>query len=388
MRYFLVLYRTICLVAGLLISLTTTPIQGQTIKAIIVADFDDALLRSASLKDVEIMAQNCRQISQGIRYSLQRIDLNREQFTGAAVRAMLDTLTAQPGDVLLFYYTGHGFNTEANASNYPYLKLKDWQQNPLSLDEISSRLEKKAARLKILIGDCCNGVVPRSRTLAMAPVHKGMGVADDQNRVLQKLFVDACGTVKVASAQRTQLAQADPANGSLYTQAFENAFENALDKNRPESVSWEMLLSDTQNRLNTLLTSAESPGQQPFVQKGIAAVTVRSCSSVNPPEPAQCVTFDKVNQYVNDLIDSSKSREQRLAILKEASQLFAETAYVKLYVGDSPVPPNQSLKSWLNKLYLNANRNILRVEFIERESTRTADCRQYATIAVQEIWKP
>ena len=368
---------------------------SQTLRVIIVAEFDDVNLRSACLKDVEIMSHNFQQISEGINYKVQRIELNRETFTAAAVRTTLDTLTVQPSDVLFFYYTGHGFNTEANQSNYPFLRLKDWQSSPLSLDEVSAKLQGKRARLSISIGDCCNSILPLARGLPLAMVHKGTGVdQDDINRVLQKLFIESCGAVKVSSAQKKQFSNADPVNGSLYTQAFENAFENMLDKNSPELVSWETLLNDSQTRLNVLLKSAEQPGLNPADQSSLSKITISSCSnpgpSPTPPSPApstNCITFDVINNYINDLIDNSKTKEERQATMKKVTQFFTETAYVKIYVGDTPVPPNQSIKSWLSKLYLNSGKNILTVNFIEKNSTRTPDCQRFANIAVQEFWK-
>jgi hypothetical protein len=95
--------------------------QGQTLHAILMADENDAKIGQSCRKDLKIMTENMEQISKGISYQLNTVQLVGLNFTAFALREAIQKLQVGPQDLIFFYYSGHGYNIPNNASNYPHL---------------------------------------------------------------------------------------------------------------------------------------------------------------------------------------------------------------------------------------------------------------------------
>lgn len=89
-----------------------------------------------------------------------------DDFSKAAVNDAIDNwLQSQnPGrdDIVIFYYSGHGFRFPNDVSPYPRMWLKtatdqNVERNNLSMEEdIYNRIAKMGAGVNIVISDCCN----------------------------------------------------------------------------------------------------------------------------------------------------------------------------------------------------------------------------------------
>lgn len=74
---------------------------------------------------------------------------------------VLDRLQTSSGDVVMFYYSGHGTRSVQDESDYPQMCLGSHYDNEfVPLEYVLRRLEDMPARLKIVFGDCCNSVAP------------------------------------------------------------------------------------------------------------------------------------------------------------------------------------------------------------------------------------
>jgi hypothetical protein len=89
-----------------------------------------------------------------------------DEFSKAAVNDAIDNwLRSQnPGkdDIVVFYYSGHGFRYPDDASPYPRMWLKtttdqDVGRNNLSMEEdVYNRIRKMGAGVNLVVSDCCN----------------------------------------------------------------------------------------------------------------------------------------------------------------------------------------------------------------------------------------
>jgi len=89
-----------------------------------------------------------------------------DEFSKAAVDDAIDNwLQSQnPGkdDIVVFYYSGHGFRYPGDVSPYPRMWLKtttdqDVSRNNLRMEEdIYERIRKMGAGVNLVISDCCN----------------------------------------------------------------------------------------------------------------------------------------------------------------------------------------------------------------------------------------
>ncbi len=226
--------------------------RAQTLHAVLVADTRDPLLRRACAYDLDLMHQQVTQVAAALGYRLDEHLLTGDDFSRKRLDSVLRALSPQPDDVLLFYYTGHGYNQAVRPDRYPVLMLeKDaarLRRNP-RLAAIHALLKSKKARLCVTLGDCCNNVVTSTRGMVGKRIFpKGvLPLTDSLKTAYRTLFLNVTGDALIASSAPPQQACAHPDSGSFYTRAFDEALLMASRYRAP--VSWEILLRDAQTRL-------------------------------------------------------------------------------------------------------------------------------------------
>lgn len=256
--------------------------RAQTVHALLVADTRDPLLHRACARDVEAMHRQAGQVATALGYRLAEQRLVDGNFSRKNLDAALRSLAPGPDDVLLFYYSGHGYNLRDRADRFPILLLEKKPSNAAKnpgLGAIHKLLKAKKARLCVTLGDCCNNLV----TLTRGMVRKKPtppGLTDSLNAAYRRLFLKTRGDVLIASSAPPQQACAHPDSGSFYTRAF----DEALGALRSPDASWPTLLRDAQTRLNR---HAATRAQQSLY--AVNVVTEAPVELVAVPEPVPTV---------------------------------------------------------------------------------------------------
>lgn len=273
--------------------------RAQTVHAVVVADTQDPLLRRACAQDAEVMHRQFVQIAAALGYRLAEQRLFGEAFSRKKLDEALRSLAPRPDDVVLFYYSGHGYNLRNRADRFPILLLEKKTSNAAKnpgLGTVHQLLKAKKARLCVTFGDCCNNLVALTRGMVRkkpAPP----GFTDSLNAAYRKLFLQTRGDVLIASSAPPQQACAHPDSGSFYTRAFDEALSAA--GRAGGDASWPNLLRDAQARLNRhaatrtklslyAVNVADLPTTEPVVamvptQTEPPAPAVLASASNNPP---------------------------------------------------------------------------------------------------------
>lgn len=349
--------------------------QGQTLHAILMADENDAKIGQSCRKDLKIMSENMQQISNGIGYQLNLVQLSGLNFTALSLREAIQKLQVSPQDLVFFYYSGHGYNIPDNASNYPYLNVINYTQAPISLDEIEQLIQAKKPRLCITLGDCCNKVMEdakSSRGIAK-PRTKEANSTDQVKVILQQLFLTPSGSIKISSSKKGQYSWTMGANGSAYSFAFESAFEDCLLNT--QQAQWETLLKDTQQRLSIFQLAPPQISIFDIHLTDSPAVVVI-------PQPS--ITYADLNAFLGMIADETKPVADRQKAKTRLNEFFVPNAHVKLYVNDTEVE-SQRIEQLFGRLYLNAA-NISEVNVIQKASVFDPTRQRYTVVAVQEVW--
>ncbi len=136
---------------------------------ITVIDSDDEIIGERCKTDQEEVTDYFKDLSDWLgisSISIKNIDGN--QFSKAVVNDAIANwlVSMQPGkkDIIVFYYSGHGFRQAGDKSTYPRMWLKtatdrDVDRNNLRLEEdIYDPIVKLGAGVNIILSDCCNSV--------------------------------------------------------------------------------------------------------------------------------------------------------------------------------------------------------------------------------------
>ena len=176
-------------------------------------------------------------------------------------------------DLVVFYYSGHGFRFAGDADDYPRMWLKTGQDqtvetNNLKVDDIYNRIAKSGAGINLVISDCCNtttagesgnfnnaGVPVRARVKHTKPGNND----DDDMDYSDKLFnFSNPYSILVTAASKDEYAGGKPDIGGFFTYYFVEALEKCVYDEKIEP-SWENIFKYADDNAGYWARSAACP---------------------------------------------------------------------------------------------------------------------------------
>jgi Caspase domain len=203
-------------------------------------------------------------------------------YSKATVEQKLKTfLTPGPNDIVVFYYSGHGYRQPKDGRPGPYIDLridykKSYLVNSLSMEDIRDIIVKKGARLNLVLSDCCNAYVTDTNPMVQEQPISGKKGGFDLEWSVQNsrdLFLSTTPTTILATAAEPyQLAISNPIFGGFFSTFFRNAVDSHLSYSKSK-VTWtdvfEQAKAQTERKTNrTWCNDAKTikcGKQRPFV---------------------------------------------------------------------------------------------------------------------------
>jgi len=266
MRSYSFFTRTVVLWFFAFAALKTPPVSflsAAQIHAILIGDLDSRDICSAISNDLSSIEGELERIS-----DYTGLTLSQTVFVGATVRSdkvlsFLTNLKVNRDDVILFYFSGHGYRTLSKGEN-PWPNLY-FSKESVGIDfaDCVDMCREKEPRLGIFIADCCNNVISEQAAPAMAK-RTLLGRDADVRRVsmaYKKLFVEADGLIVIAGSKAEQTSLALN-TGSLYTTSFLISLREII-QGSSAMVSWTHLL-DKASYLTELTAQRFDEVQEPI----------------------------------------------------------------------------------------------------------------------------
>lgn len=177
----------------------SAPAQAQKIFAVLAADTTDGSIGPgivANLSNIKGFLE--------VVHSLTNLDVNTVEISGDnfgcnAISDALDGVQASANDVILFYYSGHGFRQNSDQTQFPeFYCIRSRQDKELDLSNAVIHLQKKKPRLIFAAADTCN--VPVSPQAV--PAAAGLPPSEQMRKSgLLQLFVNYSGTLTMSGAK-------------------------------------------------------------------------------------------------------------------------------------------------------------------------------------------
>lgn len=172
-----------------------------------------------------------------------------DDFGKAAVNEAIDNWlrNAQPGgnDIVVFYYSGHGFRFESDSDEYPRMWLKTKRdQKPentnLKMSDVYRRIVAMGAGVNLVISDCCNTVTAGESgdfddipvpVRPVRPSRQPHGQVDDEDdmEMVSKLFQEPA-SILVSAAESGELAGGKADIGGFFTHFLVEALYKCIDE--------------------------------------------------------------------------------------------------------------------------------------------------------------
>jgi len=183
-------------------------------------------------------------------------------FTKETVLGKIKRLTPGPNDIVVFYYSGHGFREPRDGRPGPYIDLRDvvidkkkrYFDNSLSTEDILVSIRNKGARLNLIIGECCNDNITSTNPIVREPPVAGKKGGFGMNWSTQNcrdLFLNATPTtIMAAAASPLQLAISNSDFGGYFSTFFRNAMEINLGYTKT-NVKWDDVFNQAKQQTET-----------------------------------------------------------------------------------------------------------------------------------------
>jgi Caspase domain len=240
---------------------TTPAVTNAKIHFIVVAATDDPRIGSSVAKDVTNFYSQIKDVSVFLNLPLVYTEIKGSKFGKASVETALNNLNPSANDIVIFYYSGHGYSNPQNSTQaYPQFDLRqsrfdDITVATLNASDVYNRIKAKNARLNLIITDCCNSnlglLKPEGKNFAQT----AKSLMTWEKSFCYDLFMKSKGSILATAAKKGQYAYGNTDLGGYFTSNIITAMEKHLSKFQNSSPTWDSIIAEAQSATVSLSMS-------------------------------------------------------------------------------------------------------------------------------------
>lgn len=256
---------------------TISLVNAQTLHSLLFSNMKEPGRELDRTAEMNNMKNFCIEIATALGYSHDLRTHSDKEFTSSMFEQEVSSINVQEGDIVLFYYAGHGCNWDDD--DWPHMCFLDrqyWESTAYTrLKEVS-----KNAKLTLCIASCCNmDSEGRKRE------QNGQFATMDKYK-LKQLFTGFSGkrSIKVSSSIRGQYTWSwtngnNP--GSIFSISLREVIRNATSSSASSILTWESILDAAKDKTMAYTKNKQLPQYK---------IEDRTSSSTTPRVPQQVQT--------------------------------------------------------------------------------------------------
>lgn len=231
---------------------------------LVVANTNDKKIGKTCIVDRKNVFDTYKEVAEFLEIPFVSKVIEGDQFSKVNVDKAINTwLRPTAKDIVIFYYSGHGFAQKDNYK-FPYLDLRDKSFQDyggiytMNMEAIYQKIKMKGARLNLVISDCCNNDPSQPPFMTSEdPDTRVSSIGWDKNKCIS-LFMETKLSLLMTAAQKGEYSAGNVAEGGFFTSNFLQTLEKHIGKVRttatPLETSWksiyEMTVNETTIRAN------------------------------------------------------------------------------------------------------------------------------------------
>lgn len=254
---------------------TTVAATPTKLHFVLVANTNDPRIGYSVQKDVVNITSQIKDVATFLNLPLNLVEISGTKFGKAGVETALNNLKPGTNDIVIFYYSGHGYSNDRNANEqYPQFDLRqsrfdDVLVATLNASEVLTKIKSKNARLNLVITDCCNSSLgllkPEGKNFALTT----KSLMSWEKSYCYDLFMKSKGTVIATAAKKGQYAYGNTDVGGYFTSNLIISMEKYLSKFQTSTPTWQEIIAEAQTTtvslsLTNLCTANTSCRQDPI----------------------------------------------------------------------------------------------------------------------------
>ncbi len=233
------------------ISSSIRTLEAATLHAILVGDTNDKALGKAMKINIENMHNELSKAADFTGLELNVIMKYGTSTKRNQVIKQLEELEVGPDDVVIAFFSMHGYRTHGKDTQWPSLFFGQ-DYNGIDLDYIVNSISQKNPRLLIALADSCNTYAHGINTLhAPSALAASFSINNYEKKNYKKLFLDSSGTIIASGSLPGTQAWGVNNVGSFMTMGLIESLQNVVQKKA--SASWENVFSQLEVRVGTYM---------------------------------------------------------------------------------------------------------------------------------------
>jgi hypothetical protein len=223
---------------------TKFDLSQSTLHLILVANTNDSKLGEGFGVNEQLIQDLFKSAAQTCNMKFDKVEVKGYSFGKKNVQNAIYDLDPSPNDVVVFYYSGHGFRMRGQTSNWPLMDLRnnsvdDMKSSSMSLDkEVYNALAAKNPRLLIVVGECCNVYVDGLGTPSIpSPLTMPLGSTIMNANIVKSLFSKK-GKILIATSKPTEYTWYYNDKGGFFGSNFKSAFQKNVGFSTNTNINW------------------------------------------------------------------------------------------------------------------------------------------------------
>jgi len=232
----------------------TSDEKATTLHVVIVANTNDPDIGTTCMLDKDRTLKIFSDLAEFMGIKLDAKTIFGNDYNKQNVQDAVALLKAAPQDIVIFYYSGHGFSKN-DQYQYPYLELrsKSFQglnENSINIEEIYNLIKQKGAKVSLVISDCCN-TLPETPAAVSGEVAltRSSSLGWSLNNCLKLFLPPAPVAVLMTAAKKGEMSAGNNSYGGFFTFNFRTSLLNYLSPTHEfAGISWKTLIDEAQTQ--------------------------------------------------------------------------------------------------------------------------------------------
>ena len=255
---------------------------------LIVADTLDKEIGSACAKDMRRIIETFTGLTNFLGIKIFTKTICGKEYSKQNIQTAINNLKPSVNDIVIFYYTGHGFRIPEKPGRFPNLKLKNFRNlrenfrdsitwinkdrrdnitYSMNIEDIFNSIKKKRARFNLVMSDCCNNDIFGTNAIGTKPGKtKGSGIEWSEDNIRTLFLNETPMSILLAAASSGQKATSNNDFGGFCSYFFKTSMENYCSKLKNNG-TWDLILQDTQKQ--TIFKARHTYCDKPYIPENI-----------------------------------------------------------------------------------------------------------------------
>lgn len=239
-----------------MLQLSAVSADAQKLYAIAVGDTDNNAIGMSIGRDLESFNTFVEELGDGLGNDSETFLLTGEHITKGYFEEVINRLSLNADDIVIFAFFGNGGRSANNTSAFPQIMMTSsndmtapdiYAESFIPLENIKTTLQNKGAGLVVVLGSCGNDInraITPKKLISENRQTKNGKSNKDATDALHKLF-GAKGYVIMSASSKGEYAWCNN-TGSFFAQTFFRDLSDYI-KNASKEASWEDFLSKVKN---------------------------------------------------------------------------------------------------------------------------------------------